>query len=53
MAGEPLLGKRYPKVTQPKTKTDWALFLGDLSDQYPSANQIWSGIISVHLQWEL
>lgn len=40
MAGEPLLGKRYPKVTQPKTKTDWALFLGDLSDQYPSANQI-------------
>lgn len=30
----------YTEVTKTKTKKDWTLFLGHLSNQYPRANQI-------------
>lgn len=32
MANEPLSGKRYVKVTERKTKTDWAYFIKDIAD---------------------
>ena len=37
---EPLTGKRAIKVTQRKTKKDWALFIKDIADQYPDSNKI-------------
>lgn len=41
MANEPLTGKRYVKITQTKTKTDWATFIKEIADQkYPSATKI-------------
>ncbi len=41
MANEPLTGKRYVKVTERKTKKDWAVFIKKISDQYyPSAKKI-------------
>ena len=41
MANEPLAGKRYVKVTERKTKTDWATFIKEIADQYyPSAKKI-------------
>lgn len=41
MANEPLTGKRYVKVTERKTKIDWAEFIKELADQhYPSAKKI-------------
>ena len=41
MANEPLTGKRYVKVTDRRTKTDWAAFLKEISDEYyPSAKKI-------------
>lgn len=41
MANEPLTGKRYVKVTERKTKIDWAAFIKELADQhYPSAKRI-------------
>lgn len=41
MANEPLTGKRYVKVTERKTKIDWAVFIKELADQhYPSAQKI-------------
>jgi hypothetical protein len=41
MATEPLLGKRYVKVTERKTKTDWAAYLKEIADeQYPKAEKI-------------
>lgn len=41
MANEPLTGKRYVKVTERKTKTDWAVFIKQISDEYyPSAEKI-------------
>ncbi len=41
MANEPLTGKRYVKVTEKKTKTDWAAFIKEIADEhYPSAKKI-------------
>jgi DDE superfamily endonuclease len=41
MANEPLAGKRYVKVTERKTKADWAAFIKEIADQhYPCAEKI-------------
>lgn len=41
MANEPLTGKRYVKVTEVKTKVDWAVFIKEIADNhYPSAQKI-------------
>ena len=40
MATEPLAGKRMTKVTERKTKIDWAHFLVDIADRYPNATRI-------------
>lgn len=40
MACEPLAGKRMTKVTERKTKTDWAQFLRDIAARYASAERI-------------
>ncbi len=40
MACEPLAGKRIVKITERKTKTDWAYFLEDIAAQYDSAEKI-------------
>lgn len=41
LANEPLAGKRYIKVTEQRTKTDWAAFIKEIADQYyPSAKKI-------------
>lgn len=40
MACEPLAGKRIVKITERKTKTDWAYFLEDIATQYDSAEKI-------------
>ena len=40
MACEPLAGKRIVKITERKTKTDWAYFLEDIAAQYNGAEKI-------------
>ena len=40
IATEPLAGRRQTKVTERRTKTDWACFLGDIAAQYPGATRI-------------
>jgi len=40
LANEPLGGRRLVKVTERKTKSDWAQFLRELADQYPDACRI-------------
>jgi len=41
MANEPLTGKRYVKVTERKTKKDWAVLIKEIADEYyPSAEKI-------------
>ncbi len=40
LANEPLAGKRYVKVTERRTKQDWARFIKDISDTYPEADKI-------------
>jgi hypothetical protein len=40
MSNEPLAGKRFVKITERKTKQDWAFFLADISDCYPDAEKI-------------
>lgn len=41
LANEPLAGKRYVKVTERKTKIDWAVFVKEIADKhYPSAQKI-------------
>lgn len=40
MACEPLAGRRMTKVTERKTKADWAHFLDDIARQYPQAQRI-------------
>jgi len=40
MACEPLAGKRMVKITERKTKRDWAYFLEDIAAQYKSAEKI-------------
>jgi len=40
MANEPLAGKRTVKVTERKTKQDWAHFIADVAEQYADAERI-------------
>jgi len=40
MANEPLAGKRMVKVTERKTKKDWALFISEIAQCYPDAEKI-------------
>lgn len=40
MACEPLAGKRMVKITERKTKKDWATFLEDIADHYQQAEKI-------------
>jgi hypothetical protein len=40
MASEPLAGRRLTKVTERKTKIDWAHFIEDIAQQYPEAERI-------------
>jgi len=40
MACEPLTGKRYVKITERKTKMDWAYFLEEISALYAEAGKI-------------
>ena len=40
MACEPLAGKRLTKVTERKTRTDWAHFIDDIANQYPQTQRI-------------
>ena len=40
MANEPLAGKRTVKITERKTKRDWAHFIADIADQYDEAERI-------------
>jgi hypothetical protein len=40
MSNEPLQGKRMVKITERKTKIDWALFIEEISNGYPDAEKI-------------
>ena len=40
MASEPLKGKRMVKITERKTKIDWAYFITEISDVYSEADRI-------------
>ena len=40
MANEPLIGKRLVKITERKTKIDWAYFLEDIAKLYSDAEKI-------------
>jgi len=40
MSSEPLAGKRFVKVTERKTKQDWAVFLEEIATQYTQAEKI-------------
>lgn len=40
LACEPLAGKRMARVTDRKTKQDWACFLEEIADRYESAEKI-------------
>jgi len=40
MAGEPLAGKRIVKITERKTKNDWAYFLEDIAAHYHGPEKI-------------
>jgi len=40
MACEPLAGKRIVKITERKTKKDWAVFLEEVAENYKSAEKI-------------
>jgi len=40
MACEPLAGKRLVKITERKTKTDWAYFIEDIAALYENAEKI-------------
>lgn len=43
LACEPLAGKRLVKVTEKKTKIDWAYFLKEIAEHYPDAERITIG----------
>ena len=40
MASEPLAGRRMTKVTERKTRKDWAVFLQDIAEHYADAQRI-------------
>jgi hypothetical protein len=39
MANEPLAGKRMVKITERRTKQDWAKFIKDIADNYPNPDK--------------
>lgn len=40
MANEPLIGKRYVKITERRTKKDWAYFIEQIANIYKNAKKI-------------
>jgi len=40
MVSEPLAGKRYVKITERKTKKDWACFIEEIAEMYPEVEKI-------------
>jgi len=40
MAGEPLVGRRLVKVTERRTKKDWAYFIEEIAEAYEDAAKI-------------
>lgn len=40
IANEPLAGKRFVKVTERRTKKDWATFIKEIADNYQGAKKI-------------
>lgn len=40
IAGEPLAGHRFVKVTEQKTKKDWAYFIEEIAEAYEDAEKI-------------
>ena len=40
MAVEPLVGQRVTRITQQKTRTDWAIFLTEIAKKYSAAQKI-------------
>lgn len=40
LASEPLAGNRIVKITERKTKRDWAYFIKDIADKYRTAKKI-------------
>ena len=40
MSNEPLAGKRFVKVTERKTKQDWAVFIEEIANLYTDAEKI-------------
>jgi hypothetical protein len=40
MANEPLAGQRMVKITERKTRQDWAQFVADIADRYQHAEKI-------------
>ena len=40
MASEPLAGQRFVKVTEQKTKKDWAYFIEEIAEAYKDAEKI-------------
>lgn len=51
MVNEPLWGKRYVKITERKTKKDWAWLIKEIADEhYPFIEKIsWLWIISIRI----
>jgi len=40
LASEPLAGRRFVKITERRTKKDWADFIEKISNEYPNAKKI-------------
>lgn len=40
LASEPLTGRRFVKITERKTKKDWAQFVENIANEYPEAKKI-------------
>jgi hypothetical protein len=40
MSNEPLAGERFVKITEKKTKLDWALFIEEIANKYIDAEKI-------------
>ena len=40
LASQPLVGKRLVKITERRTKKDWASFIEDIANEYPNAKKI-------------
>src|SRR6266436_54218 len=50
IAFEPLNGQRYTKVTEQRTKVDWAYFMRELVDQhYPPKHGSWLNMAEIEL----